>query len=74
MARHDRHEGADPSAARDVQASVPRPKLSKAGFHLYLANDTMCLMSGPSHDEHQQPRQDRILDTETIPGAGGGDW
>lgn len=49
-------------------------ELGKAGFHLYLANDTMNLMTGPSHDESGQKQQDLIQASYSIDGAGGGDW
>lgn len=40
----------------------------------YLSNDTLNLMSGPSHDGEGKPRRDRILAAVTLIGSGGGDW
>ena len=41
---------------------------------LYVASDTLCLMSGPSHDDHGQARRDRILETTALLRISGGDW
>lgn len=49
-------------------------KLGRKGLHIYLAMDSLHLMSGPSHDEKLRPRQDRVRESVTIPRAGGGDW
>lgn len=50
--------------------------LSKRGFKIYLANDTMNLMGGPTHTSDASCRmlQDNVVADITIPGAGGGDW
>lgn len=40
----------------------------------YLANDSLHLLSGPSHDDNEKPRQERILATSTLFNSGGGDW
>lgn len=49
-------------------------KLGRAGFHIYLANDTLNLMVGPSHDSRHCPAQDRVREAVTVCRAGGGDW
>lgn len=49
-------------------------KLGKAGFFIYLSNDTMNLMVGPSHDSRQNPMQERVRESITVCRAGGGDW
>lgn len=50
-----------------------RQRLPEAGY--YLANDTLHLMSGSSHDERSaHSRQDRILINERLRFSGGGDW
>jgi hypothetical protein len=55
-------------ACRDLR------KLVDAGWFLYLdGGGNLHVMTGESHDEGGQPRQDRIVDSETC-GAGGGDW
>ena len=48
--------------------------VTEAGYQLYLANNTLHLMSGDSHDGSGRPRQDRIVESFLIPGSGGGDW
>lgn len=48
-------------------------ELAKRGLHVYLANDTMHLMLGPSHDDGQ-PMRDNSAMSKIIPGSGGGDW
>lgn len=42
--------------------------------NLYLAEDTLHLMSGPSHDKDGTARQDRSVASVLILGAGGGAW
>lgn len=49
-------------------------KLGKEGFYVYLSNDTLNLMVGPSHDSRQCPAFDRVRESITICRAGGGDW
>jgi hypothetical protein len=50
--------------------------LGRKGFSLYLAEDTMNLMAGPSHSEDHKmsPMQENVRATAWICGAGGGDW
>lgn len=48
--------------------------LGRKGFHLYLANDTMNLMVGPSHDSLHQQAQERVRESVTICRSSGGDW
>lgn len=48
--------------------------LSSRGLKIYLAGDTLCLMSGDSHDRHGRPQQENVITSHIIPGAGGGDW
>lgn len=49
-------------------------ELGSKGFFLYLAMDSLNLMTGPSHDDDGTQRQDRVCASVSIPGAGGGDW
>lgn len=51
-------------------------ELAREGFHIYLAEDTMHLMVGPSHSDGrcQAPQQHNIRESVRIYGAGGGDW
>lgn len=57
-----------------ISAAERLAKLGRKGLHIYLAEDTLNLLSGPSHDDSQTPRQDRVVEQVYIPGAGGGDW
>jgi hypothetical protein len=49
-------------------------KLGRKGFWIYLANDNLNLMVGPSHDQELISRPERIRSTVVIPRASGGDW
>lgn len=49
-------------------------KLGKAGLRMYLAEDSLHLMAGPSHDDNSRPQQQNSRESVYIPGAGGGDW
>jgi hypothetical protein len=49
-------------------------ELGQKGFGLYLANDTMNLMTGATHDERGRPQQENSAECAHISGAGGGDW
>ena len=50
-------------------------KLGKAGWSLYLANDTMNLMDGQAHNlRGDHAYHDRVRDSYCIKGATGGDW
>jgi len=44
------------------------------GLSLYVANSTLHLMKGPSHDDRHQPVQDNVIDTATRLRISGGDW
>ena len=43
-------------------------------FSLYVANDTLCLMHGPSHDDSGHPRRDHIVASTSRLRISGGDW
>jgi hypothetical protein len=61
--------------AKFKRACKALDELGKAGFHLYLANDTMNLMVGPSHDDRMLTAQQHLVrESHCISGAGGGDW
>lgn len=50
-------------------------RLGRSGLHLYLANDTLNLMSGPSHDSDGcTAHPERVRASVSIPRSGGGDW
>lgn len=48
--------------------------LGKIGFHLYVANDNLHLMTGPSHTDNGEPQQHLSKSRVTITNFGGGDW
>lgn len=74
MAQTIMREPTDSEIAAFERAARSLAKLGKAGFWIYLANDSLHLMVGPSHDDHQVQQQDRVRATVTIPQSGGGDW
>jgi len=45
------------------------PKLS-----LYVANGTLCLMKGPSHDDRGRAQQGNVIDSAGRLRLDGGDW
>ena len=58
------------------RAAYALAELGEAGLSIYLANSTLNLMSGPSHESDTQgrARQDRVRAHVHIPRSGGGDW
>lgn len=70
----DIREPTDAERARFLRAATTLARLGRKGCWMYLAEDSLHLMSGPSHDGKQVPKQDRVRETVRIPRAGGGDW
>lgn len=60
--------------AKFKRACKALDELGRAGFYLYLANDGMNLMVGPSHDDNGNAQQDDVRAYAVITGSGGGDW
>jgi hypothetical protein len=60
--------------AKFKRACKALDELGCAGFSLYLANDTMNLMVGPSHNDNGIAQRDNVRASAFITGAGGGDW
>lgn len=62
------------------RAAKALAKLGAAGVRLYLANDTLHLMTGPSHGNldgsgiDTSPHPERIRASVLIRGSSGGDW
>ena len=46
----------------------------KSSFEFYVAGDTLCLMRGPSHDEHGRAQRHNVIDTAGQIRISGGDW
>lgn len=44
------------------------------GLSIYVANDTLHLMKGPSHDDRWRPLQNNIIDSGHGVRISGGDW
>lgn len=49
-------------------------KLGKAGLYIYLEDDTLNLMTGPSHSGGGSPHQERVRESVHVPRGGGGGW
>lgn len=49
-------------------------RLGRKGLYIYLAMDTLYLMTGPSHDFKLRRCDDRVRASVNIPLSGGGDW
>jgi hypothetical protein len=49
-------------------------ELGKAGFTIYLADDTMHLMIEDSHTYKGKANHDAVRESVHICGSGGGDW
>lgn len=56
------------------RAAVNLLRLIDPDLSLYVANDTLCLMRGPSHDDQGHPQQGNVIDSVTSLRIGGGDW
>jgi hypothetical protein len=62
------------SSMKAFRAAVNLLRLIDPDLSLYVANDTLCLMRGPSHDDQGHPQQDNIIDSSSSLRIGGGDW
>lgn len=60
--------------AKFKRACKALDELGREGFAIYLANDSMHLLVGLSHDDSGRAQQDNIRESCLIRGAGGGDW
>ena len=49
-------------------------RLGKAGLYIYLDENDLNLLTGPSHEGPGHARQDRVRASHLIPLAGGGGW
>lgn len=60
-----------------LKAAKALADLGTAGFYIYLAEDSLNLMIGESHDQvgaRLMAHQDRVRESVYIPLSGGGDW
>jgi len=62
------------AAIRTFRAAVELLRSIDPKFSIYVANTTMHLMKGPSHDDRWRPLQDNIVDTGYGVRISGGDW
>lgn len=55
---------------------LERIRVKHPAANFYLANDTLNVLSGPSHDDAAtpRPRQDRVMASARLKHSGGGDW
>lgn len=60
--------------AKFKRACKTLDELGRAGFRLYLANDTMMLMTDAPHDDNGMPNREAVKEELCITGASGGDW
>lgn len=72
IARFKRAAEALAQVAQDVRQECPEATI-------YLASDTLCLLSGSSHDDAggyglAKARPERVVAQVFIPFSGGGDW
>lgn len=44
------------------------------GFHIYLANDTVNIINGPSHGERERLIHESVMHSFTLSRSSGGDW
>ena len=60
--------------AKFKRACKALDELGKIGFRMYLANDTMNLMTDAPHKDSGTPNRDAVKAESSIDGASGGDW
>lgn len=60
--------------AKFKRACKALDELGKEGFRLYLANDTLNLMTEAPHYDNGMPNRDAVHEEFSINGASGGDW
>ncbi len=63
------------SSIRAFRQAVELLRSIDPGLSLYVANDVLCLMKGPSHDKRWRPLQNNVIDSSS--GGlriSGGDW
>lgn len=61
-------------AANRLNAIMERIREYNSQANYYLANDTLNLMKGPSHDDKTDPLRDNVVESVRIKSVGGGDW
>lgn len=72
---HSRAEDISPTETlRKFQAAVDLLRGLNTQLSLYVAGGTLCLMSGPSHDEGGRPLRDNIIALAGGLRISGGDW
>ena len=74
MAVIDDREPTPAEVKKFQRAAKALAELGRAGLYLYLANNTLNLMAGPSHEGFGTPHRERVRGSVTIPMADGGDW
>lgn len=62
------------SSIRAFRQAVELLRQIDPGLSLYVASTTLCLMSGPSHDDALRPLRDNVVDSAGSLRISGGDW
>jgi hypothetical protein len=62
------------SSIRAFRQAVELLRQIDPGYSLYVANSTLCLMKGPSHDDRFRALHDNVIDSAGSLRISGGDW
>lgn len=62
------------SSLRAFREAVELLRSLDSRLSLYVASDTLCLMRGPSHDDHGRPLRGNIVERAVCLRVSGGDW
>ncbi len=61
-------------SVRRFMTAVEMLRGMEPDLSLYVASGTLCLMSGPSHDEQGRPLRDNVVESAGDLRISGGDW
>jgi hypothetical protein len=62
------------SSIRAFRQAIELLRQIDPDLSLYVASDTLCLMKGPTHDEHGRAQQRNVIDSSSSLRISGGDW
>lgn len=62
------------SSIRAFRQAVELLRSLDPGLSLYVANDTLCLMRGPSHDDRGRAQPENVIDSSSSLRISGGDF
>lgn len=69
-----RHQKRFDRITRQLEDLLTEVREYEPEANYYLANDTLNLMIGPSHDDREHALHENVALSRTIPGIDGGDW